>query len=130
MCRGALIDYQLRLHGLPVCWRTLISVWEPPVRFIDLQIKGPYAHWEHSHTFEPVGEQAVVIGDRVRYALPLGPLGAIARELFIVAISTPSRVPSAGTGEAFVTAIVGFRRNLRVRTTPRCGQRWRRTTEW
>jgi ligand-binding SRPBCC domain-containing protein len=80
---GALIDYRLRLHGLPVRWRTLISVWEPPVRFIDLQIKGPYAHWEHTHTFEPVGDQAVVIVDRVRYALPLGPLGAIAHELLV-----------------------------------------------
>ena len=80
---GALIDYRLRLHGLPVRWRTLISVWERPARFIDLQIKGPYAHWEHTHTFEPVGEQAVVIGDRVRYALPLGPLGAIAHEPFL-----------------------------------------------
>jgi ligand-binding SRPBCC domain-containing protein len=83
MCSGAVIDYRLTLHGLPLRWRTRISLWEPPVRFIDVQVKGPYAHWEHTHTFEPAGERAVVISDRVRYALPLGPLGAIAHRLFV-----------------------------------------------
>jgi ligand-binding SRPBCC domain-containing protein len=80
---GTLIDYRLRLHGIPVSWRTRIEAWEPPERFVDVQLRGPYALWEHTHTFEPDGEHAVVIGDRVRYALPFGPLGRLAHALFV-----------------------------------------------
>lgn len=80
---GALIDYRLKLHGVPVRWRTRIEVWEPPVRFIDVQVSGPYALWEHTHTFERDGEQGVVIGDHVRYAIPLGLLGRIAHAAFV-----------------------------------------------
>jgi ligand-binding SRPBCC domain-containing protein len=80
---GALIDYRLKLHGVRVRWRTRIEVWEPPMRFVDIQLRGPYALWEHTHTFERDGEHAVLIGDRVRYAIPLGPLGQIAHAVFV-----------------------------------------------
>jgi ligand-binding SRPBCC domain-containing protein len=80
---GALIDYRLRLHGIPVRWRTRIEAWEPSRRFVDVQVRGPYALWEHTHTFEPDGPHAVVIRDRVRYALPFGPLGRLAHALFV-----------------------------------------------
>ncbi len=80
---GTLIDYRLKLHGVPVRWRTRIAAWEPPVRFIDIQVRGPYALWEHTHTFEPDGEHAVLIGDCVRYALPLGLLGQAAHAAFV-----------------------------------------------
>ncbi len=53
------------------------------MRFVDIQVRGPYALWEHTHTFERDGEHAVLIGDRVRYALPLGPLGQIAHAAFV-----------------------------------------------
>jgi ligand-binding SRPBCC domain-containing protein len=80
---GALIDYRMKLHGVPLRWRTRIDVWEPPVRFVDVQVRGPYALWEHTHTFERDGEHAVLIGDRVRYSIPLGPLGRIAHATFV-----------------------------------------------
>jgi ligand-binding SRPBCC domain-containing protein len=83
MRRGALIDYRLKLHGVPVRWRTRIAAWEPPLRFVDVQLSGPYALWEHTHSFAPDGRDAVVIGDRVRYALGFGPLGALAHALFV-----------------------------------------------
>jgi ligand-binding SRPBCC domain-containing protein len=83
MREGALIDYRLRLHGIPLAWRTRIVVWEPPHRFVDVQLRGPYALWEHTHTFARDGYDAVVIADRVRYALPFGPLGELARHLFV-----------------------------------------------
>ncbi len=79
MRSGTLIEYRLRLHGLPLRWRTRIDAWDPPHRFVDTQLRGPYALWEHTHTFSPAGEDGVVIGDRVRYALPLGRLGDLAR---------------------------------------------------
>jgi ligand-binding SRPBCC domain-containing protein len=80
---GTLIDYRLRLHGIPLKWHTRIAVWEPPRRFVDVQLRGPYALWEHTHTFEPAGPEAVVIGDHVRYALPFGRLGELARRGFV-----------------------------------------------
>jgi hypothetical protein len=83
MGAGTLIEYRLRLHGVPVRWRTRIETWEPPHRFVDVQLSGPYALWHHTHTFEPDGPDAVWIGDRVRYAIPFGPLGELAHALFV-----------------------------------------------
>jgi len=83
LAAGSLLDYKLRLHGVPVRWQTRIEIWEPPLRFVDVQLKGPYSLWEHTHLFEAVGEGASVIHDRVRYAIPLGPLGALADALFV-----------------------------------------------
>lgn len=70
MREGALIDYRLRLHGVPIRWRTLISRWEPGVCFIDEQIKGPYKKWVHLHTFAREGT-GTRVRDRVEYELPL-----------------------------------------------------------
>lgn len=79
MHAGTLIDYRLRMRGLPMRWRTLISAWEPPVRFVDEQLRGPYRQWIHTHTFE---EQAggTLCRDRVEYAVPGG---ALINRLFV-----------------------------------------------
>jgi ligand-binding SRPBCC domain-containing protein len=79
---GTLIDYRLRLFGIPVSWRTRIEVFEPPVRFTDLQLAGPYRRWHHLHEFSAVSG-GTLMRDIVDYELPLGPLGAIARALFV-----------------------------------------------
>jgi ligand-binding SRPBCC domain-containing protein len=79
---GARIEYALSLFGLPLRWRTHITTWEPGVRFVDEQESGPYALWRHTHEFEPDGE-ATIVRDLVEYAVPLGPLGRIARVLFV-----------------------------------------------
>lgn len=73
MREGVQIDYRLRLHGLPVRWRTRITAWEPPVRFQDSQIRGPYLHWIHTHTFEE-RNGGTLVRDEVNYALPGGRL--------------------------------------------------------
>ncbi|HET7507520.1 MAG TPA: SRPBCC family protein [Solirubrobacterales bacterium] len=80
---GTLIEYRLKLHRVPVRWRTRIEAWEPPHRFVDAQIKGPYSLWEHTHTFEEDGPEATIIRDRVRYAIPFGPLGELADRLLV-----------------------------------------------
>jgi ligand-binding SRPBCC domain-containing protein len=73
MRAGALIDYALRLHGVPLRWRTEIAVWEPPVRFVDRQVSGPYALWEHEHRFRDVAG-GVVMSDHVSYRIRGGRL--------------------------------------------------------
>jgi ligand-binding SRPBCC domain-containing protein len=80
---GALIRYRLRVRRVPVGWLTVIREWDPPRRFVDEQLRGPYALWHHTHTFSPDGEGATLMRDEVRYALPLGVLGELARRLFV-----------------------------------------------
>ena len=80
--QGTLIDYKLRMNGIPMNWRTEISVWEPPFKFVDQQLRGPYAQWIHTHTFTELAPGKTLIEDEVRYRLPLEPLGDIAH--FIV----------------------------------------------
>jgi ligand-binding SRPBCC domain-containing protein len=83
---GALIEYRLRLHGVPVSWLTRIEEWDAdPVRprFVDAQLTGPYRLWHHTHEFEPDGAGGTIMRDTVRYALPYGPFGEIARRLLV-----------------------------------------------
>lgn len=72
MAVGRTIDYRLRIRGVPVRWRSVISVWEPPVRFVDEQVRGPYRRWHHEHRFEERDGGTDVV-DRVEYAVPGGP---------------------------------------------------------
>ena len=83
MRAGALIEYRLRLHGIPVAWLTRIEEWSPGVRFVDAQLAGPYALWHHTHEFRPDGPDATVMRDTVRYAMPLWPLGEVAHALLV-----------------------------------------------
>ncbi len=80
---GVEIDYQIILYGVPVHWRTQIEVVEPPRKFVDVQVKGPYALWRHSHSFRDLGGGKTEVKDRVEYAMPLGPLGDLAHYLFV-----------------------------------------------
>ncbi len=73
MSPGALIDYKLRLRGIPIRWRTRIEDWEPPHRFVDLQIRGPYRLWRHEHTFVE-SDGGTLVGDCVNYNVPGGRL--------------------------------------------------------
>lgn len=79
--QGTLIDYKLKLRGLPVKWRTEISVWNPPHSFTDRQISGPYKQWIHRHTFTALSPTRTLIEDEVKYRLPLEPLGDLAHLL-------------------------------------------------
>ena len=67
---GALIDYALRVRGVPLRWRTRINVMQPPHRFVDEQLRGPYRMWVHEHTFEP-RDGGTLARDHVRYAVAM-----------------------------------------------------------
>jgi ligand-binding SRPBCC domain-containing protein len=80
---GTLIEYRLRIHGMPVRWQTLIQDWTPGVRFVDTQLRGPYALWHHTHEFEPAAAGRTRMTDLVRYAIGWGPAGEAAHRLFV-----------------------------------------------
>jgi ligand-binding SRPBCC domain-containing protein len=82
MKTGVMIDYSLRLFGLPFSWRTRITHWQPNHSFVDEQESGPYAFWRHTHTFEALGGNTVM-HDLVEYAEPFGPLGTLANKLVV-----------------------------------------------
>ena len=71
---GTLIEYRLRLHGLPLRWTSRIELWEEKRRFVDEQVRGQYRFWRHLHEFGSVG-RSTRVRDCVDYALPLGWLG-------------------------------------------------------
>lgn len=68
---GALLDYKIRLHMIPISWRTEIACWQPPHKFVDQQLRGPYKRWWHEHTFEDLGDGLTLIRDDVHY-IPRG----------------------------------------------------------
>lgn len=79
MQAGTLLDYRIRIHSIPIRWRTEIAAWEPPHRFVDRQLRGPYALWEHTHTFEECSGGTLCLDD-VRYRPPGG---ALTNRLFV-----------------------------------------------
>ena len=107
MREGALIDYRLRVGGLPVRWRTLISRWDPPHEFVDEQLRGPYAEWHHRHRFTALRDGSTLVEDEVRFRLPFGPLASIAgplvrrqlRRIFSYRRAAMTRLAPAGERE-------------------------------
>jgi ligand-binding SRPBCC domain-containing protein len=80
MQEGTLIDYRLRLFGVPLRWQACISHWRPPIGFVDEQLCGPYRVWTHTHRFYDRGK-ATIIEDIVRYRLPFWPFGDVLHPL-------------------------------------------------
>ncbi len=78
--KGTLIRYSLRWRIFPIWWTTEIAEWEPPHRFVDVQLKGPYRLWHHEHRFVAEGAGTRIL-DEVQYELPFGAVGAVAHRL-------------------------------------------------
>jgi ligand-binding SRPBCC domain-containing protein len=82
LAAGAVLDGRISWFGVPIRWRAFIREYDPPFRFVDVQLRGPWRRWEHRHRFlEESGGTA--IEDRVTYGLPLGGLGQLAHALVV-----------------------------------------------
>lgn len=79
---GTLIDYRLRIHGIPVQWQSEILEWEAERKFVDHQTKGPYAKWHHTHLFRAQGAKTEMV-DEVVYQVPFGLLGCVFAGAFV-----------------------------------------------
>ncbi|CAB4897090.1 unannotated protein [freshwater metagenome] len=84
MGTGTVIQYALRLHGIPMRWTSIIQMWEPPHRFVDVQLLGPFALWHHEHRFEDAPGGGTTMHDTVHHAVGFGPFGEIARRAFVL----------------------------------------------
>jgi len=82
LAAGTVFDFRIRWLGIPLRWRVLIREYDPPYRFVDVQVRGPYARWEHRHLFR-AAEGGTWVEDRITYRLPLGPLGRLLHSLWI-----------------------------------------------
>lgn len=82
MKSGTLIDYSVRILGVRRHWTTLIIDYNPPEKFVDVQLKGPYTFWHHTHTFKET-EEGTLLEDNVQYIVPFGILGRLAHALLI-----------------------------------------------
>ncbi|MFO7894336.1 MAG: SRPBCC family protein [Longimicrobiales bacterium] len=82
MRAGLRIEYRIRPLGFPQKWVSEITAYDPPHRFVDEQVEGPYTRWHHEHTFRAV-EGGTEVTDTVTYALPFGPLGRLAHFLVV-----------------------------------------------
>jgi ligand-binding SRPBCC domain-containing protein len=82
MREGLLIDYRIRIHAVPVRWRTRIARWDPPFSFVDEQVRGPYSRWRHLHAFEEHAGGVLCL-DRVDYRPRGGPLAPVVHALFV-----------------------------------------------
>jgi ligand-binding SRPBCC domain-containing protein len=82
MAAGAVLEFRLSWLAVPLTWRAFIREYDPPYRFVDVQVRGPYAKWEHRHRFLEA-DGGTWVEDRVTYCMPLGPLGAAAHALAV-----------------------------------------------
>jgi ligand-binding SRPBCC domain-containing protein len=80
---GTLIQYRLALRGIAIDWLTSIQEWDPPHRFVDVQVRGPYQLWHHTHDFAPAPDGGTLMRDTVRYAIGFGPFGQLAARAFV-----------------------------------------------
>jgi ligand-binding SRPBCC domain-containing protein len=82
LAAGAVLDFRVRWLGVPLRWRSYVREYDPPYRFVDVQVRGPWARWEHRHLFLEDGG-GTWVEDRVTYRLPLGPLGRLAHGVLV-----------------------------------------------
>ena len=82
MAAGTVLEYRLRWVGLPLRWRAYVREYDPPFRFVDVQVRGPYDRWEHRHRFLEANG-GTVVEDRIVYRLPLGPAGRLLHALVV-----------------------------------------------
>lgn len=108
MTQGTLIEYQIGLFGIPLRWLTRIAEWNPPHQFVDEQLKGPYALWVHTHSFEST-PKGCVIRDQVRYRLPLSLLGDLAHPLVRVQLKRIFAHRQHAVEKALLTQTPGVR---------------------
>jgi len=73
---GTRFKYKLKIKGIPVYWKSLISSWKLNESFVDEQLKGPYAKWHHTHLFKNLGGRTQMT-DRIIYRVPMGHLGQL-----------------------------------------------------
>ena len=79
---GTVVDYSVRILGIPIHWRMMITDYQRPYRFVDVQLNGPYTFWHHTHIFDECSRGTMIV-DEVRYVMPFGIIGRLVHALFV-----------------------------------------------
>jgi len=82
---GTVLNYRFYLYRIPIRWRIRIESADPPNSFVDVQLKGPFAHWRHSQTFLAAGKESTEVRDRYEFGLRFGRVGEFAYQMFVKA---------------------------------------------
>jgi ligand-binding SRPBCC domain-containing protein len=114
---GTLIDYRLRLFGVPFSWRACITAWEPPVGFVDEQVHGPYRFWRHAHRFY-AGREGTIIEDTVHFRLPFGPIGDVVHPLVHLQLRRIFRFRQSAVRRCFLGTTDGSTRMVEAPDLP------------
>jgi ligand-binding SRPBCC domain-containing protein len=79
---GTILDFRFGGGRLPFPCRVFIREYDPPVRFVAVQLRGLYGRWEHRQILVEQGE-GTLVDDLVRYQLRGGPLGRAANAMLV-----------------------------------------------
>jgi uncharacterized protein len=74
---GSRVVIRTKIGPVPMIWSIEHGDYKEEKQFCDIQIKGPFKHWEHTHTFVPDGPTACFLEDNVKFLLPMGTLGEL-----------------------------------------------------
>jgi uncharacterized protein (TIGR01777 family) len=80
---GGRVTLEVHAGPLPLTWTAEHRDVEPGRGFTDFQVEGPFRSWVHRHAMIPDGDRQSFMGDTIRYAAPLGPLGALAGDWYV-----------------------------------------------
>ena len=81
---GDTVTWSARHFGIPWRMTSRISAYERPVRFVDEQVRGPFRHWHHEHSFTwDAASGTTQMRDVISFAAPFGVIGRVAERLVL-----------------------------------------------
>jgi uncharacterized protein len=81
---GSRVVIRTKIGPVPMTWLIEHRDYREEKQFCDIQIKGPFKHWEHTHTFVPDGPNACFLEDNVKFLLPMWILGEVFGEELVI----------------------------------------------
>ena len=70
--KGTIIRFRIKLFKIPMLWESKHIKYQENKIFKDVQTKGPFNRWEHSHIFKSDGIYNSIMKDKIKFQLPFG----------------------------------------------------------
>lgn len=72
---GDTVSIQMNMGPFKATWKAKHIEYEENRQFVDLQVKGPFKYWKHTHSFRSINPLETNLKDTVRLELPFGAYG-------------------------------------------------------